>query len=140
MPLDITPDMITMVATSLVSSALVVVPAVFYLGKKVGSWEDKVGLMWEERGKARPFCASQEERLLKKAEEVALVTVTTALKDLIITNNKELAGINTNLALLKQSNDQIKDDINELFERLNRRHDEPQYTDPPYGRRKTGVL
>lgn len=135
-----TPEQITTVISAILSAAVVVIPAVFYLGRRVGSWDDKITQMWDERGKARPFCAVQEAALMEKAKEVALVTVTSALKDLIITNNEKLADINTNLALLRQSNEQIKDDIGELFERFNRRHDEPQYTEQAYGRRKTDVL
>lgn len=136
---DVEPSMWKDILYAAGSAAVVVIPALLYFMRRVGRWESNVILLMGERGQARPFCIVQENRLMEKSKEAARETVTAALKDLIIANNNQLASIKTSLALLEQSSGRIQEDITEIFERLNRRHDEPLYTESTYSRRKTDV-
>lgn len=109
----------------------------YIVARWLAHWQGRVVSLENERTQARPFCLIQQEVLIKKAEAVAESTVSSALKDLIIQNNQQLFAVSTNLALLNQSNETIREDIKEIFMRLNRRSDDPLYTEQYHGRRST---
>lgn len=68
-------------------------------------------------------CTQQRDEILSSLRREVCDIIRSALKDQVIAHNKELAGLDKHMALQAQTMQQIQEDVEAIFGRLNRRDD-----------------
>ena len=97
----------------------------------------RLGVIERWKDERQGSCDRQRNEIMEELRKEIGRVVRAAIQDREIAYNKELAAIDKNLALQTQATQQIQEDVEAIFGRLNRRSDEQPLTRlTPHRRRK----
>lgn len=89
------------------------------LNKKHEQGESRIRVLEEAQVSQQAFCERQQEQLTKAITASICASVKEMLSSDVLRQTKEIGEINKNLALIAQSQEMTKEDITEIFARLN---------------------
>lgn len=80
---------------------------------------DRIKMLEDAQVSQQAFCEKQQDQLTKAITASICASVKEMLSTDVLRQTKEIAEINKNIALIAQSQEMTKDDITEIFARLN---------------------
>jgi hypothetical protein len=81
----------------------------------------RIKALEEENAKHEAFCDKRKDEIIQQVSDKLCASFREMIRDERLAERNSRAGIETSLAVLVESNKSIKEDITEIFNRMNRR-------------------
>lgn len=103
------------------AAIVAIVSGAWFASAKAKEHEMRLQSLEDERRRMTAFCASQKAEIFAELRKELCGAFREMLKDTAAASNRDLYEIKINVAVLVESHKGLKEDVGEIFQRINRR-------------------